>query len=333
MRALLSVLLLLSGGNLALGSDHNSSSNPDNPELLAAINAPDTFGRTLLHRAVEKGDASQVAERLRLGADADLSDNFDCTPLHKAVERGFVDIVTLLLEHGADIDSGDFVGLTPLHKAVERGFVDIVTLLLEHGADANLSDDFGWTPLHRAAERGLVPVVSILLKHDGVKIDQPDKRKRTPLQMAIERQSWDVVSLLRQSGAAVHKKPENAPFLETFPYDPYERSKADRSSSGIEQQVVEAANRQDAAAQQVGAKAEEKDKDTVGASCFHRIRSQFLPISAMVGLASLGIWYWQKPVPADEPKEEQDSDIIAGEQVLLPEEDLDILSSDLSSEL
>ena len=111
-------------------------------------------GLTVLHKAVEQGDAEMVATLLQAGAMVGATDNQGSTPLHVAAYRGHLDIVKSLVLAGAFIHVKDKELLCPLDYAATAGFVEIVAYLLEHGGSMFHKGRELWTPLHRAARGG-----------------------------------------------------------------------------------------------------------------------------------------------------------------------------------
>ncbi|UKZ74671.1 hypothetical protein TrVFT333_002341 [Trichoderma virens FT-333] len=200
------------------------------------INLVDTFGRTPLSRAAEKGceavarlllehgadvkarnldgqtplswaaaSGQEAVVRLLLlehGADVEAHNPGSRTPLWKAAANGHEAIVRLLLEHGADIEAHNEVGRTPLSWAAANGHEAVVRLLLEHGADVKAHKHAGRTPLSWAAENGREAVVRLLLEH-GADVKAYDGGGQTPLSRAAENGREAVVRLLLEHGADV----------------------------------------------------------------------------------------------------------------------------------
>ncbi|KAN0080826.1 hypothetical protein V8E54_004030 [Elaphomyces granulatus] len=156
----------------------------------------DSFGRTPLSYAAERGNARVV--KLLLDYNVDL--NSECedgsTPFSRAIEGGSVAVVQILLAKGVKIDSR--YELTPLSRAAEKGDKGVVELLLQNGAQPDLEDEDSCTPLSRAIEGENAAVVELLLAQ-GVKVDY--RYRLTPLSRAAEKGDKAVVELLLQNGA------------------------------------------------------------------------------------------------------------------------------------
>jgi ankyrin repeat protein len=105
----------------------------------------DDAGRSLIHRAVGRGDLETVLRQLE--ADPTLIESrneIDNQPLHEACWAKHPTLVRFLIDRGADVNAqGDF-GQTPLHFAVRDGgenAVEIVAILVQAGANVNAKDD------------------------------------------------------------------------------------------------------------------------------------------------------------------------------------------------
>ncbi|XP_072036784.1 BRCA1-associated RING domain protein 1-like [Amphiura filiformis] len=103
-------------------------------------------GETPLHIAAIKGDAAEVENLLKDGADPNIKDNAGWMPLHEACNHGHTACVVLLLDHGALINAPGFEHDSPLHDAVTNNRVDVVKLLVERGASLKLRNMHGLTP-------------------------------------------------------------------------------------------------------------------------------------------------------------------------------------------
>jgi ankyrin repeat protein len=106
------------------------------------------FGGKLIW-AIDRGDAAQVEQLLKNGADPNER-QLGISALTNACNRGHAGIAKLLLEKGADPNAKDWEGWSPLMAAAagaaiedretkEKRCMEIVKLLVDHGADVNLS--------------------------------------------------------------------------------------------------------------------------------------------------------------------------------------------------
>lgn len=135
----------------------------------AKLDVLDPSGKTVLHCAVEEGDARLVAGLLELGTDVLTRDFSGRGVLHTAVQKDNLEMVELILEwcesHCAYdkggskrtekkrpndvkggrnsllrrcIDAQDGRKITAVHDCVLLGRVEILKVLLEYGADVNI---------------------------------------------------------------------------------------------------------------------------------------------------------------------------------------------------
>ena len=214
-------------------------------ELLQKHGAKEEAPKTLLHRAVTKGDIEQVKSIIEKGADVNLRDKNGQTPLHLSARQGQRDIAELLLTNGADINAKNKWDRTPMDIAVDRGHNEIVELLISKGADVNARGKGDYTALHRAAmnraqiadaleimslllakgadiearqEHGATPLACaaydgnveaarFLIEH-GANIEAKTRYGDTPLFRAITQGHKDMAELLLSKGANIHAKQE-----------------------------------------------------------------------------------------------------------------------------
>ncbi|RPA92642.1 ankyrin, partial [Choiromyces venosus 120613-1] len=110
----------------------------------------------------------------------------------------------LLLDNTAEIDAENSDGQTALHLAISVGgerYEDFITLLLDKGANVNATDQYSETPLHYAA-RHQSNVISQVLIDAGASINvQNHYHGDTPLNLAVQCGSKDVIGLLLRNGA------------------------------------------------------------------------------------------------------------------------------------
>ena len=110
-----------------------------------------------LMRAVEVGDAAEVARLVAAGAATDVPLADGETMLMRAAAKGHADVVRVLLDGGAEVNAKRHDGFTPLLIAAFRGHADVARLLLERGADATARTRVGstagaWAAAHEFAE-------------------------------------------------------------------------------------------------------------------------------------------------------------------------------------
>nr|CAD7571640.1 unnamed protein product [Timema californicum] len=126
---------------------------------------------------------------------------FEETPLHIATLRSPSKIIAkLLLTSGAyhDPKSGNSMGLLMelALQASSSWHIDVIKLLVRHGAQLNAVEPLGKRSLlHIVAMTGYLPLASYLLE-EGVNVYARNLQQKTPLQMAIMFNNWDMMELL-----------------------------------------------------------------------------------------------------------------------------------------
>ena len=76
---------------------------------------------------------NDIMVRLLEEKDPDTKDSFGRTPLFYAVERGDVRSVGLLLDYNVDLNSEREMGWTPFSRAIEGGSAAVIQILLAKG--------------------------------------------------------------------------------------------------------------------------------------------------------------------------------------------------------
>jgi len=127
--------------------------------------------------------------------------------LFKAIKGNNIDAVKLLIAEGVNINQ-IYRYQTPLYYAVLKNKGEIVKILLDNGANVNngcpdisKSESFedGWSPLQCAAYMGRIEIVKLLLeKTPNIDVIMP-LRNQTALDMAIQRNRTEIVSLIREA--------------------------------------------------------------------------------------------------------------------------------------
>lgn len=190
--------------------------------------------------AAANGDAKEVVEALKSGADPQAVSRTGVTPLLAATYGGNVEAVKAVVEHGADVNNvpsgyrawtwtAEHIGSkeqplaktaslndTALILASEKGYADIVAYLLEKGADPKKANVSGDTALSMAAQRGYANIVAMLLDkgvdpNEGQKEAPPwtaaavigvhDQVRNSPLSLAAQGGHTDAVKVLLEKGA------------------------------------------------------------------------------------------------------------------------------------
>ena len=145
---------------------------------------------TGVHLAAYFGLTEVIMALLKNGHNPNVNDTYDRSPLWWAAEKGREAVVKLLLEKGAELEAKDWEGRTLLSRAAEKGHEAVVKLLLEKGAglefrrvlfrsaELDSMDTYGRTPLWLAAENRHEAVVKLLLEQ-GAELDSKDVDRKS----------------------------------------------------------------------------------------------------------------------------------------------------------
>ena len=198
----------------------------------ADVNAKDTSGGTILHKAVQQNWRNLIGlllERkiglidvknaqgqsplmcvtqentamllVQRGADVNAKDTSGGTILHKAVQQNWSDLIGLLLEGKIGlIDVKNAQGQTPLMCVARE---DTAIILVQRGADVNAKDTSGGTILHKAVQQNWRNLIGLLLERKIGLIDVKNAQGQSPLMCVTQE---NTAMLLVQRGADVNAK-------------------------------------------------------------------------------------------------------------------------------
>jgi ankyrin repeat protein len=172
----------------------------------AVVDARDSAGDTILHKAVSLGNVEIIEYLLTKGANVNSRDNSDIRPLHQAARLGSADVAGLLISRGADVNAIDFQGQTALHLATRNGHSNLVVMLVSKGAHMNVKNIFGDTPLTCALSQQLDPThagIASYLISGGAEIDTKNSSGMTPLHLAAEQGYNKIAKILIGKNARV----------------------------------------------------------------------------------------------------------------------------------
>ncbi len=103
----------------------------------ADINAMDTYGKTALMYAAQKGQLSIVKYLIAQGADVNHKDSNGATALTDAAQFGNLEVVKYLVSKGANVNDKRDNGQSALMEAVQSKNVELVKYLVSKGANIN----------------------------------------------------------------------------------------------------------------------------------------------------------------------------------------------------
>ena len=112
-----------------------------------AVSQPAPAAASTLHEAAISGDVDTVQAILATSVDVNARDSYGRTALMHAVDRGYIVIVPLLLEAGANPEIQAPDGATALFIAAVHGHAGIIALLMKTGADVTVRGPQGKTPV------------------------------------------------------------------------------------------------------------------------------------------------------------------------------------------
>lgn len=148
------------------------------------LNEADEQGITALSHAARAGHAEILGKMIAFGLDREKADNEGNTPLLAAQVEKKNNSIDTLLSYGVNVNAHTNAYIYPLHFAAHEGDVDRVRQFLDKGAavDVVITNN-GYTPLHWAVSRGHANVAEALVQA-GARLDMPDKKGRTPMDIA-----------------------------------------------------------------------------------------------------------------------------------------------------
>lgn len=158
--------------------------------------------------AARRDDESTVVKLVLRGFDLNTQDEQGNHALLVAIREGSLKVANFLLEQPlVQVEARNPRGESPLMMAAIKGQLPLAKRLIERKAEVNKP---GWAPLHYAAanaEPEGLDLVRLLLEHHAY-IDAESPNKTTPLMMAAQYGSPQVVQLLLEEGADATLKNE-----------------------------------------------------------------------------------------------------------------------------
>ncbi|HES76783.1 MAG TPA: ankyrin repeat domain-containing protein [bacterium] len=155
-----------------------------------------------LLNAAKAGDIMQVKTLLETGdVDVNVIDSFQTSPLMMAVDNKHLAVAEFLLQHGADIHLDNKYGYTPLMQAVMRNDPKMVNMLLDKGAKIDQKNFYTeLTPLMMAVDNGSMDMVELLIARKA-NLNLQDERGRSALMHATAARQAKIAQRLTQAGA------------------------------------------------------------------------------------------------------------------------------------
>ncbi|CAK8693153.1 unnamed protein product [Clavelina lepadiformis] len=150
----------------------------------ASVVARSHNGRTPLHFAAIRGNASMLETLLQVAASVNVIDRYGYTPLHYACYEGHEPCVDSILLHDSFVKMEGYT-FSPLHCAVYNDNEACADRLLETLGDeiVNYKDSKGRSPLHACVLNDNTDCAHFLLSH-GSDPDSTDSTGQSPLMLA-----------------------------------------------------------------------------------------------------------------------------------------------------
>lgn len=161
---------------------------------------------TLLHQAVESGNAEMTCVLLAAGVDTQLrsreaSSQANHTVLHKAIGKGYHMIVDNLLSHdGGTVSEPDAICLAAFSEDEI-----VIRSMLSHLHDPTARQERLQTIFYQAARLGKTSSMKLALEL-GAGFDQEHKNGQTALFVAVKHGRFSAVELLVKAGASMGTK-------------------------------------------------------------------------------------------------------------------------------
>jgi ankyrin repeat protein len=167
------------------------------------LDAKDTFGKSALLYAAENKNHTIVTQLMARQADPNVSDIRGRTPLMISSQKGDLCIVKrLLVDERVCLEQEDEDLCTALWYAASSGHDTVVDLLVERGASVFTMNLDRKTPLMIATINGHAKCVRLLLQRSTVNVNGTDRKGKTAVDYACEKQHVQIFKLLVEEGGA-----------------------------------------------------------------------------------------------------------------------------------
>ncbi len=171
----------------------------------AHVNAKSKNGATPLYSAARFEQLAIAKYLLEHGANINAKSDGG-SPLHQAVARSSVEMVELFLSYKADLTITDKTGQTVMHVAAVWNNYEIYPLLIAAGGNINAKDNGGNTPLHSCQsfmddKSSYFPKLADILIKNKAFLNERNNAGLTPLGLAIQKGSVDMIKILNEAGA------------------------------------------------------------------------------------------------------------------------------------
>lgn len=137
-----------------------------------------------MHETVREGNIERVRALLSAGAKVNEKEQsyMGNTPVYLATCTGNKEVLKLLIDSGADVNTRNNLGQTALDNALLQEY-DLEVIKILTNAGAHVQPDFGRSAMHYLTQKNNPKLIEFLLSQ-GVDVNAPDDRNRTPLHTA-----------------------------------------------------------------------------------------------------------------------------------------------------
>ena len=163
------------------------------------LNIRDKTGQSPFLQAGFSGSVELVKYLVSRGCDVFDKDNDGWIILHYACNKGKLELVQYLVDiYPEMLTIRDKTGRTPFLISGFSGSVELVKYLISRGYDVYDKDNDGWTVLHVACQQGCLEIVHYLVETFPDLLMLRNKRRQTPLKLAVKlSSSSDVIEYLQ----------------------------------------------------------------------------------------------------------------------------------------
>ena len=172
-------------------------------------NLPNKAGFNSINTCAQYGHVEILDMLVRAGGIL-VGDNMFTSALHSAAFWDEAEILRVMLtKYKAPVNTLSKISTLPVHPAIRKGHTSCLRVLIEAGADISFKNPLtGDTLLHLAVRENQRESVRLLVKARA-KQDDYDNANLTPLMLAVEINSHDLIPILFAAGASLHKRDMN----------------------------------------------------------------------------------------------------------------------------
>jgi hypothetical protein len=175
----------------------------ESPTTLPAEKKKEEPNPTLaLFKAISVADIEGVNNALAQGANVYGEDSEGFFPFLRAAQIGNIPILQTLLENKADVNTVHIAtNQSALYEAILQNRQEAAVFLLENGAIQDEPSYDGEMPIHACARSGSLEIIQLLITYDAIRLNDVNKKKQTPLMLAVNAKHEPLVNWLLENGA------------------------------------------------------------------------------------------------------------------------------------